>query len=116
MVPSIIVALEALPLTSNGKIDRKALPDPELKQVEYVAPRTPTESKLCKAWAEALGVERVGVHDDFFALGAHSLLAMKVARDTGYDVAQLCSLAYELLGGTTIYRYCSRGGDSCSSG
>jgi amino acid adenylation domain-containing protein len=82
MVPSAFVSLAALPVTPNGKVDRRALPAPaEVREgrARYVAPRTPTEELLAGAWAEVLGVERVGVEDDAFALGAHSLAAMRVA-------------------------------------
>jgi thioesterase domain-containing protein/acyl carrier protein len=80
MVPSAFVVLEALPLTSNGKVDRKALPAPSRVQAEetYVAPRTQTETRLAALWQELLAVPRVGVHDDFFDLGGHSLLATQV--------------------------------------
>ena len=73
--------LEALPLTSNGKVDRKALPAPDgalVATAEYVAPRTATEQRLASVWSEVLRVERVGIHDNFFALGGHSLLATQV--------------------------------------
>lgn len=73
MVPAVFVGLDALPLTSSGKVDRRALPAPE----GYVAPRTPTEGVLAAIWAEVLGVERVGVNDDFFALGGNELLAIR---------------------------------------
>jgi amino acid adenylation domain-containing protein len=80
MVPSAVVALEALPLTPSGKVDRRALPQPERSGDEagYVAPRTPVEEALAGIWAEVLRLERVGVHDDFFSLGGHSLLIMRV--------------------------------------
>ncbi|HEV7396997.1 MAG TPA: amino acid adenylation domain-containing protein, partial [Pyrinomonadaceae bacterium] len=80
MVPAAIVALEALPLTANGKLDRKALPVPDFSglKADYVAPRTPVEEKLAAIWSEVLGQKLIGVHDDFFSLGGHSLLATMV--------------------------------------
>ncbi|MCY1015586.1 non-ribosomal peptide synthetase [Pyxidicoccus sp. MSG2] len=82
MVPSALVVLDALPLSANGKVDRKALPAPDLMVLSaehvYVAPRTLTEELLAALWAQVLGVPRVGAEDDFFALGGHSLLATQV--------------------------------------
>ena len=83
LVPSAFLRLEALPLTSNGKVDRNALPAPDPAHLtlesEFVPPRTPTEEVVAGIWAAVLGRDRVGVHDDFFELGGHSLLATQVA-------------------------------------
>jgi len=82
MIPQAFVALATLPLTANGKVDRKALPAPDEARSSgrgFVAPRTPEEELLAGLWSELLGVEPVGVEDDFFALGGHSLLAARVA-------------------------------------
>jgi hypothetical protein len=80
MIPSAFVILESLPLSSNGKIDRRALPTPGYsdQQRDFVAPRTPTEEALGEIWTEMLSLERVGVNDSFFEIGGHSLLAAQV--------------------------------------
>jgi len=82
MVPSAYVLLDSLPLTLNGKVDRRSLPDPgrteQQEHNEYVAPQDETETVLCKLWGEILKVDRVGIDDDFFAIGGHSLLAAKL--------------------------------------
>ena len=82
MLPAHFVQLEELPLTSNGKLDKKALPDPEglgmSTGVEYVAPRNEIEEKLVVIWEEILGTENIGVQDNFFELGGHSLKATQL--------------------------------------
>ena len=79
MVPGVVVTLDALPLNANGKVDRKALPEPDLaSSSQYEPPQGEVEAALAKVWSEVLGVEQVGRHDNFFELGGHSLLALKV--------------------------------------
>ncbi|WP_338524404.1 amino acid adenylation domain-containing protein [Pseudomonas batumici] len=91
MVPSAFVLVEQLPLSPNGKLDRRALPAPgaeDFAHREYEAPNGETEELLAAIWADLLGLERIGRHDDFFELGGHSLLAVQVtlrARET-FDV------------------------------
>jgi len=80
MLPTTLVALAEMPLTPNGKIDRNALPAPEQigDTTVYVGPRNETEEQLANLWSELLGAERIGIHDDFFGLGGHSLVAMQL--------------------------------------
>jgi hypothetical protein len=81
MTPSAIVALDKMPLTPNGKLNRRALPAPDgasYNAREYEAPVGATETALARLWAELLNVERVGRHDHFFELGGHSLLAVSL--------------------------------------
>ena len=80
MIPALFTFLEALPLTPNGKVDRRALPAPDKAAAarEYVAPRDDKERFFCELWQEILGLERVGVNDDFFELGGDSLLVIRV--------------------------------------
>ena len=80
MIPSAFVMLEALPRTNNGKVDRRALPTPDISQnrLDFVPPRTPTEEAIANIFASVLKLEQVGIHDNFFELGGHSLLATQV--------------------------------------
>ncbi len=80
MIPAWFVPLPGLPLTANGKVDRKALPAPDASRQgrEFVAPEGPVQERLAEIWAEVLKLERIGAHDNFFELGGHSLLATQV--------------------------------------
>ncbi|WP_442930903.1 amino acid adenylation domain-containing protein, partial [Mycolicibacterium sp. 050232] len=79
MVPNQIVVLEEFPLTSSGKIDRRALPEPVFTVATFRSPQTPTEKTVAEVFAEVLGLDRVGLDDDFFALGGDSLIAIRVS-------------------------------------
>ena len=82
MVPQAFVVLNALPLTLNGKVDRRSLPSPDTVtrnlSTGFILPRTPIEDQLARLWGQVLGVERIGVNDNFFELGGHSLLATQL--------------------------------------
>ena len=82
MVPSIFMVLDAMPLTPNGKVDRRALPKPDAVRHEleanYVAPCTPIEQQIADIWSQVLKLDRVGIHDNFFELGGYSLLAIQI--------------------------------------
>ena len=82
MIPSAFVFLDALPLTANGKVDRRALPAPDRMrpdlQEAFVAPRSQSEELVASIWGNVLGVERIGVYDSFFELGGHSLLVVQI--------------------------------------
>ena len=84
MVPSAFAVLDAFPLTPNKKIDRKALPAPEAGQtrsrVAYAAPENDTENRIATLWAELLGRDQVGIDDNFFDIGGHSLLVVRMHR------------------------------------
>jgi len=82
MIPSTFVVLDALPLTPNGKVDRRALRDPDEARrdlaSDFVAPTTTLDKQIATLWQELLGIEHVGVHDNFFDLGGHSLLIVRM--------------------------------------
>jgi acyl-coenzyme A synthetase/AMP-(fatty) acid ligase/acyl carrier protein len=82
MIPSVFVQLDSMPLTPNGKIDRRGLPEPEKTRpklgISYIPPQSDAEVRLARIWCEVLGVDRVGIHDNFFDLGGHSLAASRV--------------------------------------
>ncbi|MEP7107701.1 MAG: amino acid adenylation domain-containing protein [Ferruginibacter sp.] len=92
MVPGSLVAMESFLLTINGKLDKKALPDPRFiaPREEYVAPTNEIEMEICKIWKKVLGLERVGITDDFFRIGGNSILAIqlsyRMSNALGYDV------------------------------
>ncbi len=92
MIPARFIFLDALPVSPNGKIDRKALPVPGRSRPEldvpYIAARSPVETELAKIWAEVLAIDRVGIHDNFFDLGGHSLAASRLVS----RVIQKCQL------------------------
>jgi nonribosomal peptide synthetase DhbF len=96
MVPATVIALESLPLTANGKADRKRLPAPDRAESElagsYAAPETPLEAELVAIWSRVLHVERIGIDDDFFELGGHSLLAIQLVQAIERELDRICGL------------------------
>jgi len=94
MIPTVFVTIDAIPLTPNGKLDRKALPEPILlkdRQIKsFTKPRTPLEKKIASIWKEVFGIDEIGVHENFFEIGGHSLLAtqliMKLRNVLGLDI------------------------------
>jgi amino acid adenylation domain-containing protein/non-ribosomal peptide synthase protein (TIGR01720 family) len=81
MIPSFFVGLESFPLTINGKLDRKALPDPDISQLTqdtFIAPKTALQTEACMVWSEILGIEKIGIEDDFFRIGGNSILAIQL--------------------------------------
>ncbi|WP_406367115.1 amino acid adenylation domain-containing protein [Streptomyces sp. NBC_00645] len=99
MVPSLFVELEKIPLTANGKLDRRALPDPETGAATdaYIAPRSETEETIAEVWGQVLGLDKVGVEDNFFDLGGHSILAVRLISrlQAEYDLDLPVRVAFE---------------------
>ena len=94
MIPTFFVRIDQIPLTQNGKLDRKHLPAPQTAAMAAVSPRTATEAQLSAVWAEVLGVANVGIYDDFFTLGGDSILILQVRagaqrRGLSFDLADL---------------------------
>ena len=84
MIPKAFIAVESFPMTRNGKLDRKALPEPEISShVQYAPPTTADETRLCDLWQELLNIEQIGIHDNFFQLGGDSLLAIRLCQRIG---------------------------------
>ncbi|ASS74674.1 hypothetical protein CIG75_06610 [Tumebacillus algifaecis] len=105
MLPSAIVLLDALPLTVNGKVDRQALPHPQAARgsdTDYVAPQNETEAIVLGVWQAVLQVERISIHDNFFDLGGHSLLLIKVHEGIQDKLRTQFSIV-ELFRHTTVY-------------
>jgi len=105
MVPSSFVFLESLPLTPTGKVDRRALPEPDWSANplagSYVSPRDATEEQLAKIWSQVLDVKRVGIHDSFFELGGHSLKAVRIISRLHSEIGIRIGLA-ELVHAATV--------------
>ena len=109
MIPSAFVLLDVLPLTANGKVDRKLLPAagqnrPELEAI-YVAPRTSTEERLAEIWSKLLVLNRVGIRDNFFDLGGHSLLAMRLFAEIEKEEKRKQEQAQRGFDGLTFFVY-----------
>ncbi len=102
MMPSALVALESIPLNINGKLDRQALPDPNfsLSAEKYVPPTNDLEAKLCQIWQEVLGLDRVGITDNFFEMGGNSILAIQLSHRMSKALRCLVNVA-------SIFKYSS---------
>src|SRR5256884_4708248 len=102
MVPSAIVVVDGFPLTANGKLDRSALPAPEFRASVGRLPRSPQEELLCALFAEVLGVERVGIEDNFFALGGDSIVSIQLvsrARKAGLVITPRAVFEHQTVAG-----------------
>lgn len=116
MLPAQVIEMTALPYTSSGKLDRKALPRPDGRRGDggYVAPRTALETELAALWAARLGLDRIGIHDDFFDLGGYSLLAMRLVEPLSALIGRTVSL-HDIVAAPTIAGFAAAqgcGGDA----
>src|SRR5260370_16623326 len=114
MVPSAIVVLDRLPLTSNGKLDRGALPAPQVRAGVLRFARNPREELLCALFAEVLGLERVGIDDNFFALGGDSIVSIQLvsrARKAGLAITPRAVFEHQTVAGLARGG-AARGGDA----
>jgi acyl carrier protein len=93
LVPSAFVFLDQLPLTPNGKVDRRNLPEPRPSGIQFVEPQTALQRKLAEIWKNVLGVERVGLEDDYFELGGHSLLAARIVSEVNRALGKRIPIA-----------------------
>jgi hypothetical protein len=110
MVPSHVIVMDEFPLTPNGKVDHRALPEPDWAASAgpgYVAPATPLERELADVWSRVLQVERVGIHDNFFALGGDSILSIRASTMAGERAIDLSPT--KLFESPTIAELVSRG-------
>ncbi|MEO5681009.1 MAG: amino acid adenylation domain-containing protein [Chitinophagaceae bacterium] len=109
MVPGILVAMNALPFTINGKLDKKSLPDPDFTATgeTYTAPTTDTEATLCRIWQDVLGIDRVGITDNFFRIGGNSILAIQVShgmsRALQYDIKVAEVFTHKTISGLLLH-------------
>ncbi|MFT4927261.1 MAG: amino acid adenylation domain-containing protein, partial [Phenylobacterium sp.] len=104
MIPAIFTPIKAVPLTINGKLDKKALPQPQwIEDDGYVAPRNALEAQLCTIWQQLLGLGRVGIEDNFFGIGGNSINAIKLTaisrRELGLDIALALLFSHSTIGG-----------------
>ena len=118
MIPSSFVILEKLPLTTNGKIDRKALPSPErgygMDKTKFEEPKTPIEQVLANIWCDVLGLDKVGINDNFFELGGHSILGVKMFNEVEREVGVKVNLSMLFIASTIaeLARFISNEGPS----
>ncbi|MGC4060234.1 MAG: amino acid adenylation domain-containing protein [Aquabacterium sp.] len=119
MVPSVIMVLAALPLNPNGKVDRKALPEPELgNEAGYVAPQGEVEQALAAVWQEVLGIAQVGRQDNFFELGGDSILSLQIvarARRAGYKLSPKQLFEHQRIAALALVAEVLAGADAAQS-